>query len=130
MKKIYGKYYVKIPQEDIEQAMIDLSPKAFQLLTYYFSKNDGFIFSNDIMADLMSISKRQLSTYHRELKQKGYLAIQKGDVTVYFIGKTAVREYNDDGKVQKAAIVGDGKVQMVDEVTGEVSYEEPRKLKF
>ena len=97
MKKVFRNYKVHIPSEEVEIAIKELTPKAYQLLIYYYSKNDGYIFNNGTIAELLNISTRQLSTYHKELKEKKYLHIQKGDVTVYFIGKEAVSNYDNNG---------------------------------
>jgi len=111
MKKIYKQHKIQLPSEEIEMAMKELSPKAFQLLTYYYSKSDGYVFYNQVIAELLNISTRQLSTYHKELKDKRYLHIQKGDVTIYFIGKSAVEDFHNNGisssndKVEKSFIV-------------------------
>ena len=109
MKKVYKQFRVQIPQEEIEGALSELTPRAYQLLIYYYSKNDGFIFDNKVIANILSISTRQLSTYHKELREKKYLRIQRGATTIYFVGKNAVLEYEDE-KVKKAGVIGQAQI--------------------
>lgn len=83
----------KIPQAEITSMMAELSGGAKDLLLYYYSRNDGWIFREDSIAKAINTSIRQLKKYRRELVNKEYLLIQKGEVDVYFIGKLAVAKF-------------------------------------
>ena len=83
----------KIPQTELTTAMTELSIGAYKLLMYYYSKRDGWIFNDDNIAVTIDTSVRQLKKFRKELIDKKYLLIQKGQVDVYFIGKLAVDKF-------------------------------------
>lgn len=88
----------RIPQAEITKALKELSSGAYRLLTYYYSRNDGWIFNDKNIADTLGSSERQVKRYRKELIDEGYLLIHKGQTDVYFIGQGAVKKFlgNDD----------------------------------
>lgn len=90
----YGpKVMASIPQVELIEAMSELSTGAYKLLMYYYSRNDGWVFVDDNIAKAINSSARQVKKFRKELTDKGYLLVQKGQVDVYFIGKLAVRRF-------------------------------------
>lgn len=96
LKKSKGKYMASIPQRELVEAMKELSNGAYKLLMYYYSRNDGWKFNEDNMAKAIDSSVRQLKKYRKELIDAKYLLIQTGKVDVYFIGKLAVKQFEED----------------------------------
>ena len=88
-----GGYMTKIPQTEALIAMKDLSPKAYQLLIYYYSKSSGWKFDDKEIADALSTTERMIKKYRKELIDLGYLWIIKRNLTVYFIGRQAVWDF-------------------------------------
>ena len=88
-----GGYMTKIPQEEALMAMKDLTPKAYQLLIYYYSKTSGWKFSDKEIADTLDTTERMIKKYRKELIDLNYLWIMKGDLTVYFVGRSAVYDF-------------------------------------
>ncbi|MCG7869708.1 MAG: helix-turn-helix domain-containing protein [Candidatus Thiodiazotropha taylori] len=84
----------KIPTEDLEQAYRELNTNAFKILTYYYSKGDGWIFKDQVIADLMGLKVRTVQNLINELEAKGYLLQQKGKISLYIVGKKLVGEYS------------------------------------
>ena len=93
LKKSETKYMARIPQTELTSAMTELSIGAYKLLMYYYSKRDGWVFNDDNIAATIDTSVRQLKKFRKELIDKKYLLIQKGQVDVYFIGKLAVDKF-------------------------------------
>jgi hypothetical protein len=93
LKKSRGHYMAQIPQAEITKALKELSQGAFRLLTYYYSRNDGWRFDDENIAKTLDTSVRMVKKYRKELIDEGYLLIQKGEVDVYFIGQLAVRQF-------------------------------------
>lgn len=87
----------QIPQAEITKALKELSSGAFRLLTYYYSRNDGWVFVDKKIADTLDTSERQVKRYRKELKDRKYLLIQPGTIDVYFIGQKAVETFFDEG---------------------------------
>jgi len=86
-------YMTSIPQNEALTAMKDLNPKAYQLLIYYYSRLDGWKFDDEEIARTIGTTERMVKTYRKELIEKEYLWIAKGDLTVYFVGRKAVGEF-------------------------------------
>lgn len=95
LKKSKGKYMASIPQIEITEAMRELSNGAYKLLMYYYSRNDGWVFIDDNIANAINSSARQVKKFRKELIDTGYLLIQRGQVDVYFIGRLAVKQFVD-----------------------------------
>ena len=88
------KFMTRIPISDLEDGYSELSANAFKLLTYFYSKGDGFEFRNEAMAKALRLgSIRTVKSLIKELEKKGFLLIQKGRITDYFVGKRKVSEY-------------------------------------
>lgn len=85
--------YIYIPQAEITRALKELSQGAFRLLTYYYSRRDGWVFKDENIAETLNTSVRMVKRYRKELIDKKYLLIQKGEVDVYFIGQKAVERF-------------------------------------
>ena len=103
-KRSKGRYMTHIPSDEIVLAITDLSKGAYQLLMYYYSREDGWVFyDNSTMTDL-SISKRVFQAHKKELKDKNYLIILKAEADTYIVGKQAVKKYRDMIKVAKLAV--------------------------
>jgi len=83
----------RIPQAEIAGMIKDLSNGAKDLLMYYYSRNDGWVFVEKNIAEYINTSERQLKKFRKELIDGGYLFIQRGEVDVYFIGKIAVTKF-------------------------------------
>lgn len=93
IKKSKGKYMAQIPQAEITKALKELSQGAFRLLAYYYSRNDGWKFSDENIANTLDTSVRMVKKYRKELMDNEYLLVQKGEVDVYFVGQLAVRQF-------------------------------------
>jgi helix-turn-helix protein len=93
IEKSRGKFMASIPTDEMIYAMKDLSPKAYQLLMYYYTKGNGWVFNDAEMADTLGIGERMLNEYRRELVSKKYLLIIKGKVTLYFVGRSSVMDF-------------------------------------
>jgi len=83
----------KIPQDEALTAMKDLTPKAYQLLIYYYSKVDGWRFEDKEIAETLGTTERMIKKYRKELIDLDYLWIMRGDLTVYFVGRKAVYDF-------------------------------------
>ena len=93
LKKSKGKGMAQIPQREILEAMKELSNGAQKLLWYYYSRNDGWVFSDKNIANAILHSERQVKAFRLELIKHKYLLVQRGEVDVYFIGKKSVHEF-------------------------------------
>ena len=93
LNKSKGKYMAQIPQAEITKGLQELSQGAFRLLTYYYSRRDGWVFNDDNIAKVLDTSVRMVKKYRKELIDSKYLLIQRGEVDVYFIGQTAVARF-------------------------------------
>ena len=82
-----------IPSDEALDAMTELSSGAFKLLVYYYSKFTGWNFDDREIASTLGVSERRLKQIRKELVASKYLLIQKGNVDIYFIGRTAVSEW-------------------------------------
>ena len=92
---------VSISQKDILNGIKDLTPKAFQLLMYFFTKRNGWIFLDDEISNALNISIRQLRTYRAELIANEYLLIiNHKDMVTYFVGKYAVLNWKNPDSVK------------------------------
>lgn len=81
---------------DLEHAYIELKTNAFKILIYFYSKGDGWVFNNEIIAKLMDLKVRTVQELIKVLENKGYLLQQKGkrgEIRVYLVGKKLVGEY-------------------------------------
>lgn len=96
MSKSRGKPMTNIikPRDEAEQAMTELSPSAYMLLDYYYSKDDGWEFTKAHMMKTLGITERTLQRAKKELIEKRYLHIASGkEVDNYFVGKQQVRDF-------------------------------------
>ena len=93
LKHSRGQYMTTVPQNEIITAIKDLTPKAYQMLMYYYSKADGWNFSDTEMADTLDTTERMIKAYRKELVDKEYLWIIPGTLTVYFVGRKAVYDF-------------------------------------
>jgi hypothetical protein len=93
VRKIHRVNDIKVPQSELVSAMQELSATAFKLLMYYYSRNDGWEFSDEHIAKTIDSSVRMVPKYRKELIDSKYLLIQKGQVDVYFVGKAAVEKF-------------------------------------
>ncbi len=88
------KFMTRIPNTDLHNAYGDLSPNAFKLLTYYYSKGDGWEFKDKEIAQNFKIKNvRTIAKARKELIDKEYLLIYKGTVDNYFVGRKKVSEF-------------------------------------
>jgi len=84
------------PLKESIEAITDLSPSAYVLLDYFYSVKSGWTFVEKQMTTTLGVTPRTLQKAKRELINKGYLYISKGnEVTTYYIGKGAVNEFLD-----------------------------------
>lgn len=84
----------RIPNSDLLDGYRELSPNAFKLLTYYYSKGDGWVFDPKTITESLGLtSTRTVQNLTLELQTKGYLYCPKGDLDVYIVGKKQVKEY-------------------------------------
>ena len=84
----------KIPQDEAITAIKDLTPKAYQMLIYYYSRTSGWNFTDEEMIETLDVvNKRALMKYRRELIEKEYLWITGSDPVVYFVGRKSVSDY-------------------------------------
>ena len=104
-KQTKGRYMAQIPQNEILDSIKELTPGARNLLLYIYSLNDGWVFVEENVAKAIGTTVRQLKKYRKELVEKKYLLIQKGETDIYFIGKATVREFlNPQKKAEEKAI--------------------------
>lgn len=90
-------YMTKIPTSDLADGYIELSSNAFKLLTYFYSKWDGWHFALEDMARALKLSStRTVQTLIKELQSKGYLYIPKGEVDTYIVGKKEVGKFKPE----------------------------------
>lgn len=85
----------KISTDEAIYAMKDLTDNAFKLLIYYYSRSSGWAFSDDEISSTIGVTKRTVSNLRKELVDKGYLHIEKGNINNYFVGRKAVFEWNN-----------------------------------
>ena len=85
----------RIPNADLYDGYRDLSPNAFKLLTFFYSKGDGWVFDIAQMEQVFNLSNRAVKERIKELKDKGFLFHSKGDIDVYIVGKKLVQDYTD-----------------------------------
>ncbi len=96
LKKTEVKYMMRMPQSEVTEAMKELSNGAYRLLTYYYSRRDGWTFIDENIAKAIDSTVRQVKKYRKELIDTQYLLIQKGSLDVYFVGKLTVYKYLND----------------------------------
>lgn len=91
-----GQYRCRIPTHEAIDAMKDLSSGAFKLLIYYYSKSTGWEFKDAEIADTLGITVKRLGELKKELVDKDYLLVERGqNIDNYFIGRQAVRNWKD-----------------------------------
>ena len=96
MSHTASQFTCRIPTDEAITAMKDLSSGAYKLLIYYYSKSTGWNFNDVEIAATVGVSVRRLQELHKELKDKGYLFIEKGPtITNYFVGRKAVLQWTD-----------------------------------
>jgi hypothetical protein len=84
----------RIPTSDLQNGYKELTANAFKLLTYYYSKSDGWEFDDKEIARAFGLNgDRTIGTLRKELVDKGYLLFYKGIVDNYFVGKKRVEEF-------------------------------------
>lgn len=60
----------RMPQAEVTKALKELSSGAYRLLTYYYSRNDGWIFDDKNIASTLNSSERQIKRYERTFRWK------------------------------------------------------------
>jgi len=89
-----GNYPVIRPRIEMLNAMTELSKNAYFLLDYYYTVKSGWIFDDNQIKVTIGTDIRGLQRAKKELKDKGYLYIAKGnEVNNYYIGKQAVDSF-------------------------------------
>lgn len=88
-------YNTSIPTNEVLNAMKDLSTGAYKLLMYYYSKRTGWQYDEQEMANTIDVSVRRIKELKKELVDKKYLLIVKGAVDLYFVGRTAVSNWEN-----------------------------------
>jgi len=101
LEKSRRTYMSSIPADELLSAMKDLTPKAYQLLMYHYSKNSGWNFNDLEIAESLGISERMVKQYRRELIEKDYLMIIKGKVDLYFIGRQSVLDFKAPNEISR-----------------------------
>jgi len=86
----------RIPTSDLADGYLELRPNAIKLLTYFYSKGDGWEFKNDVIASHLGVKISTVRTLISELVSKGYLLVVKGKVINYFVGKKEVSAYRSE----------------------------------
>ncbi len=86
-------HMTRIPNSDLTDGYRELTPNAFKLLTFFYSKGDGWEFDIAHMERVFNLSNRKVKERIKELQDKGFLLHSKGDIEVYIVGKKLVREY-------------------------------------
>jgi len=86
----------QIPTDEAITAMKDLSSNAYKLLIYYYSRNSGWMFEDEEIADSIGFSVKTLKILKKELVEKNYLLIEKGGaIDNYFVGRKVVNEWKN-----------------------------------
>ena len=63
LKHSKGQFMTSIPQDEALTAIKDLTPKAYQLLIYYYSKNDGWNFNDVEIANTLEEVYQRLKSF-------------------------------------------------------------------
>jgi len=80
-----------MPEQESEDALKELTGNGFKLLCYYYSRKDGWFFNDEETADAIGIKTRTLQdTTRKELVNKKFLKIIKGQRDIYLIGRKEV----------------------------------------
>ena len=93
MKSRDASYNAVIPANEILTAIQDLSSNAFKLLTYYYTRNNGWEFKDSETAKSLGVNTRTLASLRNELINKDYLLIVKGKIDNYFVGRKQVMDF-------------------------------------
>ena len=99
-------YKCKAPTYEVLDAMKELSSGAFKLLMYYYSRSTGWSFEDEDIAESLDVTVRVFKTLRKELVDKEYLLINKGETNVYFVGKRAVKEWKYPADEEELDIIG------------------------
>ena len=81
------------PLDEMSKAIEELSPDAFRMLAYMYTKSDNWVFSNTSMQKALGIAESTVKKKLKELKDKRYFHEAKGEITIYLIGLNAVEDY-------------------------------------
>ena len=93
-KQMKGKNMAQIPQKELIESISELSKGELNLLLYYYTLNDGWVFNDKSTMKIIGAKNvRNVADYRRGLILKGYLLIQRGETDIFFIGKGAVSRF-------------------------------------
>ena len=70
LKHSRRKFMASIPSDEIVIAARELSPKAYQLLMYYYSKSDGWKFDDDEIAKSLGIGANMLYRWKQDIESQ------------------------------------------------------------
>jgi len=88
-----------MPEQESEDALKELTGNGFKLLCYYYCKKDGWFFNDEETAKAIGIKTRTLTdTTKKELVNKKYLKIIKGQRDIYLVGRKEV--IKDDNEAE------------------------------
>jgi len=82
--------------QEISKGISELSPLAFKMLGYLYTKSDNWKFNNKDFQNKLGVAESTVKKLLRELKDKKYFHESKGETTVYYIGLSAVKKYVGD----------------------------------
>lgn len=75
MKSRDSNYNAVISTDEILTAIRELSANAFKLLTYYYTRNNGWEFVDTDTARILNVTTKTLGILRKELINKNYLLI-------------------------------------------------------
>lgn len=84
-----------IPANEAVESMKDLSSNAYKLLILYYSRRSGWSFNDNEVALKLGVTERKFKELRKELIDKEYLFITRGEQPVYFVGRKAVFEWKN-----------------------------------
>lgn len=88
-----GRFY-RIPEQELLDAIKELTGNALKLFLYYFTKGSGWTFKDEEIAILLDVTEKTIAANRRELIDKKFLLIVEGkEIDNYFLGKTKVHKW-------------------------------------
>ena len=88
-----GQFNMQQPVKEVVRALDELSPDAFRMLAYMYTKSDNWIFNNVDFQKALGIAESTVKKKLKELRDNNYYYECKGKVIIYFIGLNAVKDY-------------------------------------
>ena len=90
-------YYAAVNLNALKDAAVDLKPGAFKLWMYFSMNQNGYEFalSSADVAETFGIKRDMYNTAIKELTDKGYLELKKGNLYIFHEIPVVVKTYNE-----------------------------------